>query len=74
METSNLLDVAGRLYTCMECGRRFTQKGNLKRHVMSVHKGDRPFACNQCDATFGTKRNLSRHISAVHKKEKLFHS
>ena len=35
----------GKSFLCHVCHRTFTQKGNLKTHMM-IHSGDKPYACN----------------------------
>jgi KRAB domain-containing zinc finger protein len=45
---------------------------SLKRHVLSVHEGKKPFKCNICDATFAKNSNMKNHFSAVHEGKKPF--
>ena len=35
-------------FDCDQCESKFTQKGNLLRHIQSKHEGVK-YACNQCD-------------------------
>ena len=32
-----------KLFRCNLCGKRFTKNSNLKRHMLSVHEGDKSF-------------------------------
>lgn len=41
-------------------------RGNLTKHIRTVHEKRRPFACGVCGASFGLKSDLKRHDSAVH--------
>jgi hypothetical protein len=41
-------------------------KGNLKRHKQTVHKGKRLLNCQKCSLSFGLKSSLQVHINTVH--------
>lgn len=57
--------------TCKECGSSFPKRGNLARHIQTVHLKLKPFQCEQCLASFGYKNHLKRH-QIVHEKAKGF--
>lgn len=48
------------------CDERFGARGDVTRHVASVHDGLRPFECVTCQARFGRKSVLVRHCRNVH--------
>ena len=48
----------------------FSQKVQLRQHMMSIHEGKKPFSCNCCDGTFATKQQLKIHFEGVHEKKK----
>ena len=50
----------------------FSQKGNLKRHVASVHEGKKPFKCKVCDYKSSRQGNLNQNIISVHDEKKPF--
>ena len=48
-------------FACIECNMKFSQQGNLTRHMM-IHTGEKPFACNKCSKSFRSKIVLSNHV------------
>ncbi|XP_060579409.1 zinc finger protein 84-like [Ruditapes philippinarum] len=53
------------LYKCEECGKCFSRKDFLKRHVI-IHTGLRPFVCDICGRGFNVKTNLNAHKMKLH--------
>ncbi|XP_078500932.1 uncharacterized protein LOC144755652 isoform X2 [Lissotriton helveticus] len=49
-----------RLYSCTECKRSFSLRGELIRHFRT-HSGVRPYACTQCNKSFSKKGDFTRH-------------
>ena len=47
--------------TCSFCGKIFSHKYKMKRHVDSVHKNLKKFKCEMCSTNFTTKFSLKRH-------------
>ncbi|KXS18791.1 hypothetical protein M427DRAFT_152799 [Gonapodya prolifera JEL478] len=52
-----------------ECGRRFSTRGHLKRHVLTFHSDDRPYECgvDGCPARFSRMDNCRQH-QRVHRR------
>uniref|UniRef100_A0AAQ4S4V2 C2H2-type domain-containing protein n=1 Tax=Gasterosteus aculeatus aculeatus TaxID=481459 RepID=A0AAQ4S4V2_GASAC len=48
-------------FPCSYCGKSFSLKGNLNRHVRD-HTGERPFPCTGCDKTFKDSGSLAAHM------------
>ena len=55
-------------HPCNVCGRNFTLKQNLRKHMRTVHKiGDvKTFRCDVCFKSFTQKGSLKLHLSTVH--------
>ena len=51
-------------------GVAFGQKGNLTRHIETVHEKRRDHACPHCPSAFGQKGDLKTHIKVVHEKRR----
>ena len=49
-----------------------SEKGNLKRHVESVHEGIKTLNCTLCDYEFSKQIYLKTHIESVHEGIKPF--
>ena len=49
-----------------------SQKGDLKKHVVSVHEEKKPFKCEICDYSCSLKNNMKRHVESVHEGKKAF--
>ena len=52
---------------CDQCSKTFGSKGDINRHVESVHYQER-FECPSCDLTFTRKDNLEVHTQKQHAK------
>ena len=52
-------------FHCGQCNYKATQKGDLLRHVKSIHEGVK-YPCGQCDYKATQKKHLLRHIKSIH--------
>ena len=46
------------------------RKGNVKRHIDSVHNKLKPHKCLMCNYTSSQKGTLKRHIDSIHNQLK----
>lgn len=50
---------------CLHCGKTFSQKGNMERH-MRLHTGVKPYRCHLCRRSFCRKEALLGHVGQDH--------
>jgi hypothetical protein len=54
------------VFNCHVCGRQFTEKSYLHRHLR-FHAGPKPYICTVCSKRFTNTSNLYRHMVSLHK-------
>ena len=48
-------------FSCDLCEKKFSQKVNLKKHVLKIHEGIKQFKCEICKKLFSQKVNFESH-------------
>jgi hypothetical protein len=43
---------------CEFCGYSCYNKCSMRRHIVAVHEGKKPYQCDICDATFTIKKQV----------------
>merc|ERR1712133_19108 len=51
-------------WNCKFCSEKFSDRLDLRRHVMEMHQDAKTHACNICDKTFHDVRNMKAHLKA----------
>ncbi len=59
---------ANHYFSCPQCEKTFTHKGNLRDHI-KIHIGVKPYACCLCGKSFIDKGHLNDHMR-IHTGEK----
>ena len=52
-------------HKCEICGKDFTVKGDMKKHILFVHEGIK-YPCSECPREFPTPSKQKRHFEQVH--------
>ena len=55
---------------CSTCEKMFSTKGNLTKHVDSVHIKMKPYSCKICDYACSVKADMLKHVESVHECKK----
>ena len=66
---SSLPDVLGEKIPCAMCDKTFTRRSDLKRHILNIHEGIKPFRCDLCPVSFSQITNLRDHYRKQHNQE-----
>jgi len=61
----NCLTEEGKTFPCFVCGKSFSQKHSLSRH-MKCHKASEGHECPKCAKRFAASRDLKKHVDIVH--------
>ena len=62
----NIVRNAENMWECLQCGRSFARKDNLKNHV-ETHLEGLSFDCPMCEKTFRSRHSLTMHKHRFHK-------
>jgi len=54
-------------FMCLICNKVSSTKGNLKKHVESMHTEDQTQNCKHCGKKFKNKNTLQNHVSLHHR-------
>ena len=54
------------------CEKLFTQAGNLRIHIKTIHQGHKDFKCDSCGNSFRRVDQMRLHIKTIHKANRDF--
>ena len=54
-------------FVCLVCQKVVLHKGNLKKHIVSMHIGESPQECQLCGKSFKNLNSLQNHTSIHHR-------
>ena len=57
-------------FMCLVCQRVVLHKGNLKKHIVSMHIGESPQECTICGKSFKNLNSLQNHTSIHHRGDR----
>ena len=66
----NRVEIPAERLTCRDCGKKYTNVGNLNKHTRKVHEGNKPHECYLCNETFKKEIDLKKHLVGNHEMEK----
>ena len=61
-------EIENGVWLCLICNKSYSQRRNLRSHILNYHQGDQSVQCNICFKTYKNKAILSNHIYSYHKK------
>lgn len=56
----------GTRYYCINCGRNYNRRANLKRHLKLECGVPKKFSCPMCSKAFARNNELKKHMFFVH--------
>ena len=57
-------------FNCEHCDYQTPERGNLQRHVRTVHERERSFVCDECGHAASQKDGLKQHVKRIHEGER----
>ena len=52
-------------FVCPKCGKRFRQRGSLKKHTRANVCPSQPFACIYCDQCYTDYKSVTKYIRKI---------
>ena len=53
-------------HKCESCGKLFSQRGALDKHILVIHAGLKDYNCESCGKSFTQRAGLNKHIRVIH--------
>ena len=67
------IEMIVKVHECKQCTKTFSRAGGLKRHIHTIHKGQKDYKCESCkDLSFSQSSSLKKHIRTFHEGQQDF--
>ena len=60
----------GEHHTCKICWKDFARFGSLKKHMKTIHEGQRNYKCDSCAKFFTQSGTLKQHFKTFHEGQR----
>ena len=59
-------------FKCSRCDKTFTTSFNMKKHIKTIHEGQRNYKCDSCGKSYKESGSLNFHIKTIHEGQRKY--